>query len=161
MALFEVATSVRLGNSKRARFWQDRWLDGARVEDVAPNLTALVPPRKVKVRSVKEGLSGLWPQDCGLDLTAEALEEFFILWQILAEVRLSPERGDELLWAWSADGVYSSKSAYSAFFVGRPQASTAAQVWHSRAPYGCRFFAWIVSKDRCWTADRLERRGLP
>jgi hypothetical protein len=60
MALFEAATVVRLGNGERARFWQDRWLDGARVEDIAPNLSALVPARKAKVRTVKEGLSGLW-----------------------------------------------------------------------------------------------------
>jgi hypothetical protein len=51
------------------------------VEDVAPNLSALVPPRKAKARSFKEGPSGLWLQDCGPNLTAEALAEFFILWQ--------------------------------------------------------------------------------
>jgi hypothetical protein len=99
VALFEAATTVRLGNGERARFWQDRWLEGARVEDIAPNLTTWVPPHKAKARSVKEGLSGLWLQDCGPDLTAEALADFFVLWQILAEVRLSPERDDELLWA--------------------------------------------------------------
>jgi hypothetical protein len=67
----------------------------------------------------------------------------------------------DILWSWSVDGVYSSKSAYTAFFAGRSRAITAAQVWRSRAPYGCRFFAWIVSRDRCWTADRLERWRLP
>jgi hypothetical protein len=131
------------------------------VEYIAPNLMALVPPRKAKAQSVKEGLSGLWLQDCGPDLTGEVLVEFFVRWQILAKVRHSLERNDELLWASSADGVYSSKSAYNAFFAGRPQARAVAQVWRSRAPYGCRFFAWLISKDRCWTADRLERRGLP
>jgi hypothetical protein len=160
VALFEASTTICLGNGERARFWQDRWLDGACVEDVAPNLLPLVPPCKAKARSVKEGLSGLWLQDCGPDLTAEALAEFFILWQILVEVWLSPEREDDLLWAWTADGVYSSKLAYNAFFAGRPQVRAATQVWHSRVPYGCRFFAWLVSKYRCWTADRLERRVL-
>jgi hypothetical protein len=75
--------------------------------------------------------------------------EFFIRWQFFVVVQLSPDREDVLLWSWSADGVYSSKSAYRAFFVGRSRAITAAQVWRSRAPYGCRLFAWIVSKDRC------------
>ena len=23
------------------------------------------------------------------------------------------------------------------------------------------FFLWLVAHDRCWTADRLARRGLP
>jgi hypothetical protein len=99
MALFEAATVVRLGNGERARFWQDRWLDGARVEDIAPNLLALVPARKAKVRTVKEGLSGLWLRDYGPDFTEAALTKFFILWQILAMVQLSPDHEDALLWS--------------------------------------------------------------
>jgi hypothetical protein len=152
MALFEAATVVRLGNGER-----DRWLDGARVEEIAPNLTAFVLARKAMVRTVKEGLSGMWLRDCGPDLTEATLAEFFILWQVFVVVQLSPDREDVLLWSWSADGVYSSKSAYRAFFVGRSRAIRATRVWRSR----CRLFAWIVSKDRCWTADRLERRDLP
>jgi hypothetical protein len=53
MALFEAATVVRLGNGERTRFWH-WWLDGTRVEDIAPNLKALVPARKAKERTVKE-----------------------------------------------------------------------------------------------------------
>jgi hypothetical protein len=65
-------------------------------------------------------------------------------------------------WCWSEDGVYSSKSAYKAFFAGWSQATKASVIWRSRAPYGCKFFfAWIVSRDWCWTTNRLERRGLP
>jgi hypothetical protein len=141
MALFEAATVVRLGNGERARFWQDRWLDDVRVEDIAPNLTALVPAHKAKVRTIKEGLSRMWLRDCGPDLKEAALVELFILWQILAVVHLTPDREDALLWSWSAEGVYLSKSACGAFFVGHPRAITVSQVWHSRAPYGCRFFA--------------------
>jgi hypothetical protein len=76
-------------------------------------------------------------------------------------VQLSPGREDALLWSWSADMIYSSKSTYRGFFAGRTRASTAAQICLSRAPYGCRFFAWIVSRDRCWTAHHLKRRGVP
>jgi hypothetical protein len=161
VALVEAATVVWLGNGERARFWQDRWLDNTRVEDIAPNLTALVLDRKAKVHTVKEGLSGMWLRDCGSNLPAATLAEFFILWQVLVVVQLSPGREDMPMWSWSADGIYSLKSAYKGFFAGRTRASTAAQIWRSRAPYGCRFFAWIVSRDRCWMADRLERRGLP
>lgn len=25
----------------------------------------------------------------------------------------------------------------------------------------CKFFMWLVTHDRCWTADRLARKGLP
>jgi hypothetical protein len=37
----------------------------------------------------------------------------------------------------------------------------ALQVWKSQALAKCRFFLWLVLQDRCWTADRLEHRGLP
>jgi hypothetical protein len=67
-------------------------LNSAKVEDIAPNLTAVVPARKVKVRTVKEGLSGTWLRDCGPDLGEAALAEFFILWQVLAGVQLTPGR---------------------------------------------------------------------
>jgi hypothetical protein len=136
-------------------------LDGTRVEDIAPNLAAKVAPRVAKIRTVKEALSGTWLHDCGPDLGPAALQEFFLLWQVLAEVQLSPEHEDDLRWSWSGDGAYSSKSAYNAFFEGRIQSPVTSVIWCSRAPYGCKFFAWLVSRNRCWTSDRLERRGLP
>jgi hypothetical protein len=131
------------------------------VEDIDPNLTALALAHKVKVRTVKEGLSGTWLRDCGPNLGEAALAEFFILWQVLVVVQLTPGREDTLRWCWPGDGVYSAKSAYNAFFAGRARCSMASQIWRYRAPYGCKFFAWIVSRDRCWTDDRLEHRGLP
>ncbi|KAM0905144.1 hypothetical protein ACQ4PT_017577 [Festuca glaucescens] len=47
-ALFESATAVVVGNGERALFWKDRWLQGARVADHAPNLVAMVSARKAK-----------------------------------------------------------------------------------------------------------------
>jgi hypothetical protein len=161
LAIFEAATVVQLGDGEKARFWRDKWLDGVKVADIAPTIAAQIPPHKVKSRTVKEGLSGTWLRDCGPNLGEAALAEFFVLWQVLAAVQLTPGQEDTLRWCWTSDGLYSSKSAYNAFFGGRTLAVTASQVWRSRAPYGCKFFAWIVSRDRCWTADRLERRRLP
>jgi hypothetical protein len=97
------------------------------------------------VCTVKEGLSNIWLQECGHDLNEAPLAEFFTLWQMLAVVHLEPECEDALQWAWSDDGMYSSRSAHRSLFIGR-----------SKAPYDCKFFAWIISRDRGWTTDRLE-----
>lgn len=35
------------------------------------------------------------------------------------------------------------------------------RIWKSWAPAKCRFFLWLVAHKRCWTSDRLARRGLP
>ena len=37
----------------------------------------------------------------------------------------------------------------------------AEMTWTSRAPATCKFFTWLALRDRCWTLDRLARRGLP
>jgi hypothetical protein len=96
-ALSESATVVVVGNGASALFWKDRWLQGARVADHAPNLVAMVPTRKAKVRSVKDGLVGEWLHDCGPDLSPAAVAEVFYLWGILTGVTLLPEQEDSFL----------------------------------------------------------------
>jgi hypothetical protein len=39
--------------------------------------------------------------------------------------------------------------------------SGAAEIWHAFAPFKVKFHAWLALQNRCWTADRLVRRGLP
>ena len=36
-----------------------------------------------------------------------------------------------------------------------------APIWKSRAPMSYKFLTWLVSKNQCWTADRLHKRGMP
>jgi len=33
--------------------------------------------------------------------------------------------------------------------------------WKSWAPSKCKTFIWLAIRNRCWTADRLQKRGLP
>jgi hypothetical protein len=85
-------------------------------------------------------------------MTEDALAEFFLLWHRLANFALVPDREDVLVWAvwgWSGDGIYSSKLAYKAFFAGSMRAAVSEEIWRSRAPYSCKFFAWLASKNRC------------
>ena len=45
------------------------------------------------------------------------------------------------------------------FFVGSIHFEPAKRVWKSWAPPRCKFFIWLASLNRCWTTDRLARRG--
>jgi hypothetical protein len=57
---------------------------------------------------------------------------------------------------------YSSKSTYEAtFHVGSVLFDSWERVWKTWAPPKCSFFMWMVSHNRCRTADRLARRNLP
>jgi hypothetical protein len=152
VALFDAAMVVQLGDGERARFWHDRWLDDAKVEDITLNVAALVPAHKAKVRTVKVGLSGTWLRDCGLDLGEATLREFFILCQVIIVIYLTPDQEDTLRWCWSEDRVYLAKS----------QLTTPFSLLGHDIPRSPRFGALgppMVASSLC--GSFLEHRGLP
>lgn len=67
---------------------------------------------------------------------------------------------DRFSWKWSANGAFSSRTTYQALFAGTVPLAGAANVWHSFAPMKYKMHAWLALRRRCWTADRLRRRGL-
>ena len=48
----------------------------------------------------------------------------------------------------------------AAFFQGKVAFHPWERIWKSWAPGKCHFFMLLVARNRCWTADRLARRGL-
>ena len=58
----------------------------------------------------------------------------------------------KVLHKFSGDGQYSAKSAYESLFHGNVILSPCDKI----GP----FFIWLVVGERCWTSDRLARRGL-
>jgi len=47
------------------------------------------------------------------------------------------------------------------FFVGSITFEPWKRLWKSWAPNKCKTFIWLAIRNRCWTADRLQKRGLP
>jgi hypothetical protein len=45
-----------VGDGASTLFWKDRWLNGQRIEDIAPAIHALVPKRIINKRKVNEAL---------------------------------------------------------------------------------------------------------
>ena len=68
---------------------------------------------------------------------------------------------DTHIWQFSASGHYSAKTVYEALFTGTVQFKPRKRIWKSWAPGKCKFFMWTVAHKKCWTADRLARKGLP
>ena len=70
--LFRAVTKMVVGNGLRACFWEDRWLDGFTVQDVAPSIYAIVAPSARASRTVHQAVStGDWALDIGPDLTGQ------------------------------------------------------------------------------------------
>ena len=67
---------------------------------------------------------------------------------------------DNHVWRFSSNGLFSSKSAYRAFFIGAETFEPWKRVWKSWAAPKCKVFIWLAINNKCWTADRLQKRGL-
>ena len=46
------------------------------------------------------------------------------------------------------------------YSLGAIQFDSWERIWKSWAPGKCKFFMWSVAHNRCWTADRLDKRGF-
>jgi hypothetical protein len=155
-----MAVVTTIGDGSSTLFWKDRWLNGKSIIGIAPAIFAMVPARIVNKRKVNEVFSNMrWLADFQGALTFQVVLEFFDLHQVLNQVMLQPGVPDVHLWRLSASGQFSTKSAYAAMFQGATSFDPMERVWRTWAPNKCRFFIWLVEHNRCWTADKLAKRG--
>ena len=160
-ALFAIALESHVGDGQNTLFWTDKWIMGCSVSDLAPLVFEVVPLAIRKERTVAQGMQGLsWLADISGGLNLIGLYEYFQLWDVIAETHLSQEE-DSHFWRFDSSGQFSSKSAYQAFFNGAIPFEHWKRLWKSWAPQKCKVFLWLAMRERCWTADRLAKRGLP
>ena len=160
-AFFSAAVSSVVGNGKNTLFWTDKWIDGQSLCQLAPHLVKTVSSR-AKKRSVHNALTTReWVQDIRGAITLNVLSEFFKVWDLTAHWDLQQDHEDKHIWLLSSSGLYSTKSAYTGFFFGSTTFNPWERIWKAWAPGKCKFFMWLVAHGRCWTADRLARKGLP
>ena len=86
--------------------------------------------------------------------------EFVGLWDSVTQVTLS-EEDDVISWRWTADGEYTSKSAYLAQFNGSINTFNATAIWKAQAEGKHKFFAWLLVQSKILTADKLTARNWP
>jgi hypothetical protein len=160
-AIFRASISIALGDGALTLFWEDPWIHGQPVDAFAPDLLRLVRPAARSSRTVRQGLLGAtWVQDIVGELSINAVMQFLRLWHELQSVQLGAG-SDTVSWKWTPNGKFSSRTAYRVFFFGRTALPGATQVWNAFAPLKFKFHTWLALQNRCWTADRLARRGLP
>jgi len=160
-ALFTVSVFTTVGNGHNTLFWTDRWLHGCSIENLAPNVFECMPARLRKSRTVREALHDLtWVSDIRGALGWLGLVEYLELWDVLTDVVLQ-DTEDIHHWKFEASGLFSSRSAYRAFFAGSMGFEPWKRLWKSWAPSKCKTFIWVAIRNRCWTVDCLQKRGLP
>lgn len=56
-AFFSIAVVSEVGNGAATLFWSDRWIQGQRIADLAPQVFATVPKMRISKRTVHEALT--------------------------------------------------------------------------------------------------------
>ena len=93
---------------------EGKWLDGKRVQDIAPLVVAMVPKRRLNKCTVLEALTEeKWGEIC-----TTALNQYLDLWDILNSVELNEDIPNRHIWRLSSSGQYTAKSAYDTLFQG-------------------------------------------
>jgi len=139
-AIFFASTTVELGNGHNTLFWEDRWINGRAVREIAPQLYDCIPKRRRKQRTVAEGLAGnFWARDIRGTLGIHEVGQYLQIWQAIANTLLNDEP-DRLRWMWTADGVYTAESCYMAMFHGSKLSEAWKLTWKTWAPPRVKFF---------------------
>lgn len=104
MALFRAATRAKAGDGSLIIFWEDRWLNGMLVEEIAPLIYASIPQRAKEARMLNDALStGSWANDVRPSLNFESLQQYLNLWQRVNDFQLQDGTPDMLSWSWEGD----------------------------------------------------------
>jgi hypothetical protein len=116
--LFSTALLAEISSGTSTLFWQDCWLHGKSIEDLAPRVLAAVPKRTASSRTVRDALMDMrWIADIKGALTVGVLADYLTLWNTLSTVQLHPEREDKHIFRFAQDGKYSAKAAYESLFI--------------------------------------------
>jgi hypothetical protein len=152
--------TVTLGDGSNCRLWLDCWASVGALNLFAPDLFMALS-RAGRKRSLREGLhNNQWARDITGAPTIQVLCQYLRVWRILQDVVLDPVLQDRFIWRWSADGKYTTSSAYRAFFAGSESMPGAVQLWKAKVPARVKFFFWLACHGRLWTAERRKRHGL-
>jgi len=162
-AMFAASLSVEVGSGLNSFFWTDKWIDGRCIADLAPALLSAVRPHTRKVRTIAQGLfNNSWALDISGALTVQVILDYLLVWDIIRQRQqpLNLNTPDIFRWKWTADGQFTTASAYRPFFFGQQAIPGAKELTKTRAPGRCKFFFWLAIHDRCWTGDRRKRHDL-
>jgi hypothetical protein len=136
-------------------------IHGQCIGEFAPRLLAVVPKRIANIRTVRDALTDRrWISDIRGSLTVGVIADFLSLWDALANMELQMDSEDKHIFRFASDGEYLANVAYDSMFIGSTQFAFYDIIWKTWAPSKCKFFMWLPALRRCWTADRLQRRGL-
>jgi hypothetical protein len=108
------STTMTVGDGQTAIFWEDRWIHGRSISEIAPELYSRIPKRRHKHRTVADGLqANNWARDIQGVIGVHKIGQYLRIWRLIEHTVLTTEP-DRLVWKWNSSGEYTANSAYLA-----------------------------------------------
>ena len=92
-AIFRASTSWHVGNGESCLFWENRWLDGKSISEIAPLVYCRVPKRQRRTRSVRDSLlNRAWIADIHGAMGVAMTVQYVTLWRRLRHMTLADDQ---------------------------------------------------------------------
>jgi hypothetical protein len=151
--LFNASTTVTIGNGETTNFWRSSWIWGQTPRNIAPTLYMKAKRKNISVCQALR--NNRWMHFCSPYTQDEEIKEFISLWQGINNTHELNDLDDTILWRWTADGKYSTSSAYKIQFTTNFCKMKICPIWKARTEPKCCFFTWTLLHNRILTADNL------
>jgi hypothetical protein len=80
------------GDRQTVQFWEDRWINGLAVRELAPQLYACIPKRRHKNRTIAAGLQDhSWARDIQGNLGVNEVGQYLKICRLLEHFQLSDQ----------------------------------------------------------------------
>ncbi|WVZ70417.1 hypothetical protein U9M48_019088 [Paspalum notatum var. saurae] len=118
--------------------------------ELAASLFKAIPKKAIKSQTLAHTLHNrAWVSNISGALTVQVLVDYLLVWDLVEGVVLQQDVPDQNQWKLTQSSCYSSKSAYSAFFMGSVKFGSLKGIWKSWAPLKGKFFIWLVKNNSC------------
>ena len=157
-SLFIASTQIIIGDGTTTSFWHAHWLEAVPLKERFP---ALFKHSTGSRLSVSEACADAkWIRGIKRNPSVQVLTEYLRLAALLSDLHLNPTTPDTIKWKWTANGVYSARSAYQFQFLTCTLSNYKKMIWKINIPPKNKFFAWLAIQGRCSTADILLKKHI-
>lgn len=143
-------------DGKRARFWEDNWLDGVPLKEACPQ-EIHETERNLVVRDLLVDKSGWnWP------MVSDRLSNVNLLKLASVSLSSSEEDSDQMGWLYmnGAFTVCSAYRLYMALHTASPPWRRWRMIWKLQVQQRVKAFLWILAHDRLLTNYGQWRRKM-
>ena len=97
---------------------------------MAPTLLKKAKRKNITVQKALQ--DNKWIEHINPVFSPTELHEYVLLWNDVQQVQLDESREDSIVWRWTADGEYTTKSAYRIQFQGTFSKLKLTPVWRAK-----------------------------